>query len=197
LSAGLTPGPLLTLVLAQTLRHGPGEGCRIALAPLLTDLPIILLALALATKLHEFHKLLGLLCFAGGAFIFHLALESLRAQPPAAEAPDTPPRSWRKGVLTNLLNPSPWLFWVTVGSATLSKNLAESAAAAAVFLACFYVAMVGSKLVLAMAAGRSRHLLDGPAYRWTLRLLGGLLALFALSLVRDGLRYFGLVPLAV
>jgi hypothetical protein len=38
-------------VLAQTLRHGAREGCKIALTPLVTDAPIIALALALAAKL--------------------------------------------------------------------------------------------------------------------------------------------------
>jgi threonine/homoserine/homoserine lactone efflux protein len=40
LSCGLAPGPLMALVLAQSLRHGAREGCKIALAPLLTDMPI-------------------------------------------------------------------------------------------------------------------------------------------------------------
>jgi threonine/homoserine/homoserine lactone efflux protein len=34
LACGLAPGPLLALLLAQTLRHGPREGCKVALAPL-------------------------------------------------------------------------------------------------------------------------------------------------------------------
>ena len=33
-SVGLSPGPMLALVLAQTLRHGSREGCKIALTPL-------------------------------------------------------------------------------------------------------------------------------------------------------------------
>ena len=41
LAAGLMPGPLLALVIQQTLRHGPGEGIKVAAAPLLTDLPIV------------------------------------------------------------------------------------------------------------------------------------------------------------
>lgn len=53
LSAGLAPGPILALVLAQTLRHGSREGCKIALTPLITDPPIILVALAMASKLAE------------------------------------------------------------------------------------------------------------------------------------------------
>jgi len=50
-SAGLSPGPLLALLLAQTLRHGPREGCKIALTPLVTDAPIIVVALVVAAKL--------------------------------------------------------------------------------------------------------------------------------------------------
>lgn len=45
--------PLLALVLAQTLRHGPREGCKIALTPLVTDAPIILVALVVAAKLAQ------------------------------------------------------------------------------------------------------------------------------------------------
>jgi hypothetical protein len=35
-SCGLAPGPLLALVLAQTLRHGAREGYKIALTPLVS-----------------------------------------------------------------------------------------------------------------------------------------------------------------
>ena len=45
LAAGLMPGPLLALVIQQTLRHGPTEGIKVAAAPLLTDLPIVAAAL--------------------------------------------------------------------------------------------------------------------------------------------------------
>jgi threonine/homoserine/homoserine lactone efflux protein len=50
LSCGLAPGPLLALLLAQTLWHGPREGCKIALTPLVTDAPIIVVALVVAAK---------------------------------------------------------------------------------------------------------------------------------------------------
>ena len=44
--AGISPGPLLTLVLTSTLQRGFGAGLRVALAPLLTDAPIVILAVA-------------------------------------------------------------------------------------------------------------------------------------------------------
>ena len=45
LSSGISPGPLLTLVIAETLRYGLGAGIRVAITPFITDLPIILLTL--------------------------------------------------------------------------------------------------------------------------------------------------------
>jgi hypothetical protein len=53
LSCGLAPGPLLALVVAQTLRHGLREGCKMALTPLVTDAPIIIIAPVVAAKLPE------------------------------------------------------------------------------------------------------------------------------------------------
>jgi threonine/homoserine/homoserine lactone efflux protein len=65
-------------VLAQTLRHGPREGCKIALTPLVTDAPIIALALALAAKMAQLRLLLGIVSIAGGAFVLYLAWEGFR-----------------------------------------------------------------------------------------------------------------------
>jgi len=78
LSCGLSPGVLLTLVLTQTLRHGVREGCKIALAPLGSDLPIVLLALFFASKVSAFRPVLGVISLAGGAFVLHLAWDSFR-----------------------------------------------------------------------------------------------------------------------
>jgi threonine/homoserine/homoserine lactone efflux protein len=188
LSSGWAPGPLFTLVLAQTLQHGPREGCRVALAPLLTDLPIILLALGLAARLSQVQAWLGILSCVGGLYIFHLAWESLRAKAPGAGTAQTEPRSWRKGILTNLLNPSPWLFWITVGAPALSKAMTDSRAAACVFIGSFYLLLVGSKLLLALVAGRSRLFLSGPVYRRILQGLGALLVLFGLNMLYEGWR---------
>ena len=46
-SAGLSPGPLLTLVITRSLADGFWPGLRVALSPLITDVPIIVLSLLL------------------------------------------------------------------------------------------------------------------------------------------------------
>jgi threonine/homoserine/homoserine lactone efflux protein len=193
LSCGLAPGPLLALLLAQTLRHGPREGCKIALTPLVTDAPIIVVALAVAAKLAELRPLLGVVSLVGGVFVLYLAWDSLRPVRPGAEAPAERPRSWFKGILTNLLSPHPWLFWLTVGAAILAKAIAQSWLVAAAFLSGFYVLLVGSKVGVALMAGRSRDLLAGRRYRVAMRVLAVLLGVFALLLFREGLKLLALI----
>jgi threonine/homoserine/homoserine lactone efflux protein len=192
-SAGLSPGPMLALVLAQTLRHGSREGCKIALTPLITDAPIILVTLALASKLAELRPLLGIVSIAGGAFVLFLAWESYNPVRQETEAPAEQPRSWFKGIVTNLLNPHPWIFWLTVGAAILAKAMAQSWLVAAAFLLGFYLLLVGSKVMVALLAGRSCNLLVGRAYRVVMRVLAVLLALFALLLFREGLKHLALI----
>jgi len=188
LSAGLSPGPMLALVLAQTLRHGSREGCKIALTPLVTDAPIILVTLALATKLAELRPLLGIVSIAGSIFVLYLAWETSHPARQDAEAATGLPRSWMKGIVTNLLNPHPWIFWLTVGAALLAEALAQSWRIAAAFLLGFYLLLVGSKVLVALLAGRSRNLLTGRSYRVAMRVLAVLLALFGLLLFREGLK---------
>jgi len=188
LSCGLAPGPLLALLLAQTLRHGTREGCKIALAPLVTDAPIILVTLVLAAKLAQLRPLLGGVSLAGAAFVLYLAWDTVRPAQPGNEAPAEPPRSWFKGILTNLLSPHPWLFWLTVGAAMLAKAIAQTWLSAVAFLVGFYLLLVGSKVGIAVVAGRSRDLLAGRPYRITMRVLAVLLVFFAVLLVREGLR---------
>jgi threonine/homoserine/homoserine lactone efflux protein len=188
-SAGLSPGPMLALVLAQTLRHGSREGCKVALTPLVTDPPIILVALALASKLAQLRPLLGIISIAGAVFVLYLAWESFNPVRREPKALAEQPKSWLKGIVTNLLNPHPWVFWLTVGAAILAKAMAQGWLVAAAFLFGFYLFLVGSKLGVAVLAGRSRDLLTGQPYRVAMRVLAVLLGFFALILFREGLKH--------
>ncbi|MFO1371299.1 MAG: LysE family transporter [Candidatus Competibacteraceae bacterium] len=113
LSGGLSPGPLLALVATETLRHGIQAGVRVALAPLLTDAPIILAAMWLLRPLTDQRLPLALINFGGGLYLAWLGIQSLRFQ--GAELPATTPAdALRRGVIANFLNPSPYLFWLAV-----------------------------------------------------------------------------------
>ena len=114
LSAGFAPGPLLTLVVSQTLRHNTREGIRVALAPLITDLPIILASCLFLSRLARFSPVLGWISCIGGIYVLYLAYGNLGAAAVQIEITRVEPGSLRKGALVNLLNPHPYLFWITV-----------------------------------------------------------------------------------
>ncbi len=191
-AGGLTPGPTLTLVILQTLRYGSREGLKVAIAPVLTDLPIVLGAVYLVSRV-DARPVLGVLALAGASFLVYLAAESLGARPPRVESgePDRP-GSIRKGFLANLLNPHPWVFWLTIGAPTVLEAWRTTPAAAMAFIAGLYLCLVGSKILVAILVDRGRAALD-RGYVWTVRLLGAVLLLFALLYVREGLRYLGVL----
>ena len=193
LSAGISPGPLLALVLSHTIRHGVREGIRVAAAPLLTDLPIILISTLVLSKVAGYGSLLGAVSLAGAAFLVYMSYETFRAKRQEASASDAGPQSLRRGAMVNALSPHPYLFWLTVGAPMILKGWKTSPAAAVLFVVGFTGCLVGSKVVLAVLAGRSVHLLSGRILQHLMRALGLLLLLFAALLLVDGLRLLGVL----
>lgn len=192
LSAGLSPGPLMALVIVQTMTYSVREGVKVAAAPLLTDLPIVLGALALTAALADQPRLLALLTLCGAGYLAHCALGSLRFTAQAGSQAQALPRSVRKGVLANLLSPSPYLFWGGVGAPLLARTWDAGPAKALAFLAGFYACLVGAKVLVAWLSGRFGPVLGSPAYAWAMRGLGLLLLGYAGWFVLEGLRLLAL-----
>jgi len=188
LAAGFAPGPLLALVIAQTLSHGMREGVKVAFAPLVTDVPIVALAVLLVAPVAAFQTGLGVLSLIGAAFVFYLACDSFRTVRRRDDSATGLPRSLGRGALVNALNPHPYLFWLAVGAPTVIKAWRVSPLAAAAFLLGFYASLTGAKVVVAYGTDRSKAFLTQRLYAYLMRGLGVLLTLFALLLLRDGLR---------
>lgn len=191
ISSGLSPGPLLALVISETLRHGVKAGVKVALAPIITDLPIIILTLLVLSKLSGFPEILGAISLAGGIFICTLGFGCIRAKRIETGMREAAPKSLAKGVLVNALSPHPYLFWLSVGAPTMAKAMSHGIGALPAFIVGFYASLVGSKILVAMLVGRSKSLLTGNAYIYTMRLLGVVLCALAVALFYDGLKLLG------
>ena len=191
LSAGFAPGPLLTLVLSQTLAHGPREGVKVALAPVITDSPIILAAWLVLSRLADTPAVLGIVALAGAALLCRYGWECFQAPPPGGGDPSLAPRSILRGVAANFANPHPYLFWATVGVPLLLEAAAVGAAAVVAFLGAFYVCIIGAKVAAAVLAGRFRRFLSSRTYRLLMAGLGLSLLYFAFSFARQGLVLLG------
>ncbi|MCF8143002.1 MAG: LysE family transporter [Deltaproteobacteria bacterium] len=191
LSAGIAPGPLLALVVSETLRHGMKAGAKVALVPIISDLPIVALTLYILTKLSAFHIILGTISFLGGFVLLYMGYESLVTRGVDLSFRELNPDSFRKGILVNVLNPHPYLFWVSIGGPSTIKAWDQSAFAAVAFIGSFYLLLVGSKILVAVLVGRYRSFLTGRFYVYTMRVLGLILLAFALVLFRDGMNLMG------
>lgn len=192
--AGVSPGPLTTLVLTTTLERGFSAGLRVAIAPLLTDAPIILVCVLLVSALPD--GFATFLALGGGLYVGYLGLHTLYdARQARLEIAKNvaPPRQdiWR-GFLVNLLSPNPWLFWLSVGSPVLTTAWRTTLLGAFGFLAGFYLLLVGSKIGVAWAVAGGRHYLTETAYRWLLAGSGLLLIFFGGVLLKQALLAFTL-----
>jgi len=194
LSAGFSPGPLMTLVITQTLQHNTREGVFVAAAPILTDSPIILISFFILHELSALEPVLGLIALAGGLYVLYLSYETITTGPVRVETSLIQPRSLRKGVLVNVLNPHPYLFWATVGAPFILKAHQNNSLAPWLFIFSFYCFLTGSIVFIALIVGRFRTFLEGKIYRYLMRALGAVLFGFAVFLLWEALVFFQLVP---
>lgn len=180
-TAGVLPGPMLGLVIRETLQHGRRAGQLVAIAPLLTDAPIIILALFVVGAIPVWAtRTLGLV---GGGFVVWMGIDALRT-PVSTATTSGNFGSLGRAVVTNLLNPHPWLFWLPIGGPLLVQGWRNGSIGwVGPFLLGFYTLLVGSKVVLAEVVGRSRHFLQGRPYRWLIQASGILLIVLGALLV--------------
>ena len=192
LSAGFTPGPLLTLVISETLEHDIKSGIKVSVAPIITDLPIIIVTVFIFSQLSNFHYILGTVSLIGACFVLFLGYESMRSKGSELNLQESKSRSLTKGVLANTLSPYPYLFWLSVGAPTMVKALSLNTFAPLAFIGAFYTCLVGSKILLAILVGKSKSFLSSDIYIYIKRFLGLLLSAFGIRLFIEGLKLLGI-----
>jgi len=151
------------------------------LAPLISDIPIVLLVLLVLTQVPPLFVML--LRIAGGLFLLYLAYGAFRSYRTYTQAsqPTTGPVGetiWKAAVV-NLLNPNPYLGWALVMGPLLLKAWEENPAYGIGLVILFYVTMIlATAAILALFAG-ARTL--GP------RIARGLVGVSAAALLLFGM----------
>lgn len=179
LSAAASPGPFQAYLISQSLRLGWRRALPAALAPLLSDGPIILLVLIVLTRLPE--EMLRILQAAGGVFMVYLAWKALSAfrhfgVQPAAGGQER--QSLAQAAMMNFLSPGPYIFWSILAGPILIRGWNQSPGNGLGFLFGFYGTMVACLAVLVILFGSAGRL--GP------RVTRALLGLSALALLGFG-----------
>ena len=145
-TAAASPGPMQAFLLSQTLKNGRLKTLPAALAPLISDGPIIILVLFILAQVPD--SALQLIRIAGGLFILYLAWGAYKTFRNTSDEPvevkaDSGSSSLMKAALTNFLSPVPYIFWSTVLGPLLLEGWQESPAIGIAFLLAFYGTLVG------------------------------------------------------
>lgn len=187
-AAGISPGPLMLLVVTATLRSGWRAGALTALSPLVTDVVVVSAVLLVLDQLP--HRALGILGVVGGTFVISVGARTILDARDASLAPRgdvaIPARSTLgRASIMNLTSPHPWITWATaLGPLTLA-TYHRGAGGAIALVVGFYAALVGAKVLLAVMVAGARRTLDDRRYRIALRLAGGLLVLLGALLAAE------------
>jgi threonine/homoserine/homoserine lactone efflux protein len=184
--AGVSPGPVLTLVVTETLKSGWLRGAAVAAGPLLADGPIVLIAVTIFSDLPS--TVIPAISVVGGLFLLYLAVTNAvgarRARLPTTSGPRPQARGGLvTGLLARALSPHPYLFWFLVGGPTLTQARIMGWAPVAAFLVGYYATIVGSNVGLALALHRWMGLLSERIYHAILLAASALLAVYGFVLV--------------
>jgi threonine/homoserine/homoserine lactone efflux protein len=183
LAAGISPGPLLVLVITSTLRSGWRAGAVAACAPLVTD--VVVVAGTLLVLDHLPPRALGVLGVIGGAVVVGTGIRVLREARTAGLVPaaGSPRRALRQAAVVNLLSPHPWVAWATALGPLTIATWRQGAGGAVALVAGFYVTLVGAKIAVAVLVAGGRHRLTDAGYRRALAAAGALLVAAGIALI--------------
>lgn len=190
-ASGISPGPLMTMTISETLQHGSKEGFKVAVSPLVTDILLVSSIMFILLKFEKQNSFIALISLSGALYLIHLGISSLRTKNINHDANGQKKDSLTKGVLANLLSPHPYLFWITIGGPILFKTLKVNVLATVLFVFGFYAFLVGSKIMIAFVVGRYRSFLKNKYYLYTIRGLGVLYLVFALFYIDQGMELLG------
>lgn len=154
LTALSIPGALQTYLMTTTIRHGWRKGIFVAMSPLFTDTPILILMVFVLGQLPA--NILRIIEVGGGLLLWFMAWgafqQVLNPQAFTQSESETGRISARRVLLTamsiNFLSPGPYLFWGTVNGPLLVKALQDSPLSALAMLLGFYGSFVGGLFLL-------------------------------------------------
>jgi len=159
-AAAVQPGPLMAFMVTQTLAHGFRKTWMMAFAPLISDGPIIALALLVLVQMPAW--LQRGLNAASGIFILYLAWSAFRQwrhfiSPEQVAAP-TGQQGIVKAALMNALNPMPYIYWSLVTGPILMAGWRESPALGLTFILSFYFVFIGGRFAILAVFSAARGL---------------------------------------
>lgn len=187
MAAAVQPGPFGAFLMSEAARRGIRPTFIMAFAPLISDLPVLIIVLLFYPLIPS--AALDLLQVAGGLLLLYLAYSGFVA---ASNPIDTTTGGeegagfWQASLI-NLLSPGPYVFWGTVGGPLLIAAWQDSLFSGASFLAAFYLSFI-SGLIGLMALFSLTRRAGSHATTWVVRIMALVLLGFGVYLIVTGIK---------
>lgn len=140
-AAGVQPGPLQTYLISQTIEKGWRSTLPAIFAPLISDLPIVVLILFLLSSVPE--NFIIFLRIGGGLFLLYLGYRAYKSwrnyNPDEAISETSGKQTLFSAALVNLFNPNPYLGWSLIMGPTLLQGWRIDPINGVVLMLGFYV----------------------------------------------------------
>ena len=178
---GIKPGPLLTMVIRETLSGGLRAGLWTAAAPIFTDGPLVIFSLFAAAWIATNPLALLVITLAGAIFLAQMGYECFGLEPPNMDEDAPPPTgSFLRGIITNLLNPNVYVFWFLIGGPLMASAADEEILAPIAYAITFLVTIMLTKAAIAYAIHRASGNISATVYRRLLAICGIVMIGFSL-----------------
>ena len=178
---GIKPGPLLTMVIRETLSGGLRAGLWTAAAPIFTDGPLVIFSLFAAAWIATNPSALLVITLAGAIFLAQMGYECFGLEPPNMDEDAPPPTgSFLRGIITNLLNPNVYVFWFLIGGPLMASAADEEILAPIAYAITFLVTIMLTKAAIAYAIHRASGNISAIVYRRLLAICGLVMIGFSL-----------------
>ncbi len=192
-AAGAQPGPFTSFLIGRTLAQGWRKSIILALTPLVTDVPIVLVVLVILKQFPP--ELIRVIQLVGGLYLLWIAYGSWRQfrAGKASFKPEAVPsdgissvRTLLQGAVMAWVSPGPYIFWATINGPLLIQGLNQSVLMGLAFLLAFYGTFIGILCAYILVFDRLRRI-DERVTRGIF--LGTLLVmvLFGLRLIGQGI----------
>ena len=177
---GVKPGPLLTTVIKETMPNGFKGGIRAASAPFFTDCPLILFSIFMAGVIADQPLLFCGIAVLGAIFLTRMGMECFNPEIPDIDTTDVDlTQSLKKGILTNLLNPNAYIFWLLIGGPLMATAADSEPIAPFAYAISFLVSIVLVKITIAYFFSKAQVNLSSDRYLLTLKICGFAMFIFA------------------
>ena len=170
---GIRPGPLLTMVIRETLTGGWYAGARAASAPIFTDGPLIIVSIFLSGWIAEQPSILFVISLLGAGFLVWFGIDCFRIEAPDPDIEqEAVTGSFRRGVITNLLNPNVYVFWFLIGGPLMASAADEEPLAPVAYAVSFLITIIIVKMAIALIFDRTRGSMSPRVYKIALGICG-------------------------